>query len=65
MDEVELSLLGEEERLQAARGLSLEEEQEYLAQSEKKPMSSKDKKAIALLVILCACNSAVVHEFSF
>ncbi|KAI0344059.1 MFS general substrate transporter [Trametopsis cervina] len=51
-NEVELSLLGEDERLQAAQGLTLEEEQEYLAQGEKKPMSAKDKRAIVLLIIL-------------
>lgn len=55
-DEVELSLLGEDERRQAAIGLTLEEEQEYLAQAEKKPVSTKDKKAIALLIILCEFN---------
>ena len=49
-DEVELSLLGEEERRE---GMTVEEEQEYLAQSEKKPISPKDKRALALLIILC------------
>lgn len=60
VDEVELSLLGEEERLQAAQGLTLE--QEYLAQSEKKFMSAKDKRAVVLLVILCELLSkAILH----
>lgn len=53
IDEVELSLLGEDERREAAHGLSLEEEQAYLSQADKKPMSTKDKRAIALLIILC------------
>ena len=53
IDEVELTLLGEDERLRAAQGMSLEEEQEFLAQADKKPMSPKDKRAIGLLIILC------------
>lgn len=53
IDEMEMSLLGEEERRQAVDGLSVEEEQEYLSQGEKKPMSAKDKRAIGLLIILC------------
>jgi MFS transporter, PAT family, solute carrier family 33 (acetyl-CoA transportor), member 1 len=57
VDEVELSLLGEDEQRQAAQGMTLEEEQEYLAQSEKKPTSAKDKRALALLIILCALYS--------
>lgn len=56
-DEVELSLLGEDEQRQAAQGMTLEEEQEYLAQAEKKPTSAKDKRALALLIILCECSS--------
>ncbi|KAI0809284.1 MFS general substrate transporter [Irpex lacteus] len=48
-EEVELSLLGEDERRE---GMTVEEEQEYLAQTEKKPMSTKDKRAFALLIIL-------------
>lgn len=43
-------MLGEDERRE---GMTVEEEQEYLAQSEKKPMSTKDKRAFALLIILC------------
>ena len=53
IDEVELSLLGEEERRQAAAGMSVEEEQEYLAQAEKKGISPADKRALGLLTILC------------
>lgn len=57
-EEVELSLLGNSrlggtQQREAANGLTLEEEQAYLAQSEKKPMSARDKRAIALLIILC------------
>ena len=62
VDEVELSLLGEEERREAAEGLTLEEEQEYLSQTvAKKAMSAKDKRAIALLIILCQSLSFGVH----
>ena len=53
MDEVELSLLGEAERLQAAQGTNLED-----GQSEKRPMSAKDKRAIVLLIILCKIISS-------
>ncbi|EIW65052.1 MFS general substrate transporter [Trametes versicolor FP-101664 SS1] len=52
-EEVELSLLGEEDRRQAASDLTLEEEQAYLAQADgKRPFSSRDKRAIVLLIIL-------------
>ncbi|KAL4246768.1 AmpG-like permease/Acetyl-coenzyme A transporter 1 [Abortiporus biennis] len=52
VDEVELSLLGEDERRQAADGMGLEEEMDYVSQPPKKSVSSKDKSAIVLLVIL-------------
>ncbi|OJT13218.1 hypothetical protein TRAPUB_10237 [Trametes pubescens] len=53
VEEVELSLLGEEDRRQAASDLTLEEEQAYLGQAnEKRPFSSRDKRAIVLLIIL-------------
>lgn len=56
-DEVELTLLGEEERRAAAAGLGVEEEQTYLAQADgKKPFSARDKQAIVLLIILCTCT---------
>lgn len=55
VNEVELSLLNDEERRAAAADLSVEEEQAYLAQADgKRPMSSRDKQAIVLLIILCA-----------
>lgn len=54
MDEVELSLLSEVERHEAEDGLTVEEEQEYLGQpGAKGPVSSRDKRAIILLIILC------------
>ena len=57
IDEVELSLLGEEERRAAAADLSVEEEQEYLAQVDgKKHFSARDKQAMVLLIILCALS---------
>jgi PAT family acetyl-CoA transporter-like MFS transporter 1 len=55
-DEVELSLLGEAERREAAHGLedgmggSFED---WL--DPKQPLSSKDKRAMALLIVLCSC----------
>ena len=55
VDEVELSLLGEEERRAAAADMTVEEEQEYLAQADgKRPFSARDKQAVVLLIILCA-----------
>ncbi|PSS37198.1 hypothetical protein PHLCEN_2v969 [Hermanssonia centrifuga] len=62
MEEVEMSLLADDERRQAAEGMTVEEEQEYLSRSEKKPVSSKDKKAIALLIILCWALTLLSHE---
>ena len=54
-DEVELSLLSESDRRAAASDLTLEEEQEYLAQADgKRPFSARDKQAVVLLIILCA-----------
>lgn len=56
IDEVELSLLGEDERRQAAEGTSLEDEMDHLSQGgAQKVVSSKDKRAVVLLVILCEC----------
>lgn len=52
-DEVELSLLGEEERRQAANGLGETEEQGFPAPEVKRPMTNKDKRGIALLIVLC------------
>lgn len=49
LEEVELSLLGDEERRQAARGL----EEEELGYDPKRPISTKDKKAMVLLCVLC------------
>lgn len=60
-EEVELSLLGNEEREEAARDLEQIEEEEgipHKTETEVKPsLSTKDKKAIALLVMLCALYS--------
>jgi MFS transporter, PAT family, solute carrier family 33 (acetyl-CoA transportor), member 1 len=52
--DVELSLLGEEERRQAARGLGETEEQGYADEPDvKRVMSPKDQRGMALLIILC------------
>ncbi|EMD41540.1 hypothetical protein CERSUDRAFT_79154 [Gelatoporia subvermispora B] len=51
-DEVEMSLLQGDERREFADGLSVEEEQDYLSQPLKRPLSARDKRAIALLIIL-------------
>lgn len=56
VDELELSLLGEDDRRNAAEDLTLEEEQELLSDT-KRPLSMKDKRAILLLVILCRCHT--------
>ncbi len=54
VDEVELSLLRDDERHAAASDLTLEEEEAYLAQTDgKRPVSARDKQAIVLLIILC------------
>jgi hypothetical protein len=50
--EVELSLLGEEERHAAANGLDDVEDELPL----KRDVSSKDKRAMVLLVVLCGCS---------
>jgi PAT family acetyl-CoA transporter-like MFS transporter 1 len=47
-DDVELSLLGEDERRLAAAGL--DEDDPYTT---KRPLSSKDKRAMVLLCVLC------------
>jgi MFS transporter, PAT family, solute carrier family 33 (acetyl-CoA transportor), member 1 len=50
-DEVQMSLLGEEEQRQAAAG-ALEDEE--VPGHEKRPLSAKDKRGIVLLIVLCA-----------
>jgi hypothetical protein len=49
MDEVELSLLNDEERHQAGQGFS----DGFPSAEGKRPFSPKDKKAMLLLIILC------------
>ena len=51
-DDVELSLLGEQERRQAALGID-SADVEGVREKLKAPLSTKDKKAMALLIILC------------
>ncbi|KAH9925007.1 MFS general substrate transporter [Epithele typhae] len=52
-DDVELSLLGDAERREAAADLTLEEEQEYLTQVDaKRSFSARDKRAMVLLTVL-------------
>jgi PAT family acetyl-CoA transporter-like MFS transporter 1 len=53
-DELELRLLGDEERRQAATGLD-EEDYTY-----KRSISAKDKRAMVLLCVLCESNDAAV-----
>ena len=48
-EEVELSLLGEEERRQAATGI----DEDDVGYTSKRPVSSKDKRAMVLLCVLC------------
>jgi PAT family acetyl-CoA transporter-like MFS transporter 1 len=54
MDEVELSLLGEEDRQRAAVGLSDEFPSDV---DPKRPFSARDKRAMSLLIVLCASLS--------
>ena len=54
--EIELSLLGDAERREAVRGLEEHEVETARVPSwpdSKRPFSSKDKKAMALLIVLC------------
>jgi MFS transporter, PAT family, solute carrier family 33 (acetyl-CoA transportor), member 1 len=54
-DEVELSLLGEAERLEAANGLDEGVEDTLKTRPDsKRPLSTRDKKAMALLIVLCS-----------
>lgn len=55
-DEVELSLLNEEEKMRAAAGAA-ESEEELGGSRPKRPLSTKDKKAIALLILLCVSTT--------
>lgn len=53
-EEIGLSLLGEEERRRAAEGLEELEEDEFGGRLQsKQPLSSKDKRSMALLCVLC------------
>lgn len=49
-EEVEMSLLAEDERRRADAGF-----EEYADAKHKAPLSSEDKRAMALLCTLCAC----------
>lgn len=51
IDEVELSLLEEDERREAGLGMDDEGQPDHPAV--KRPISSRDKRAIVLLVVLC------------
>lgn len=61
-EEVELSLLGEDERRQAAFGAS--ENDSARAGRAKRPMSTKDKRSMGLLCILCEF-SCLGHESEY
>jgi PAT family acetyl-CoA transporter-like MFS transporter 1 len=52
-DEVELALLGDEERERAAVGVDSDGIDTHTT---KRPLSTKDKKAMVLLCVLCECN---------
>lgn len=53
MEEIELSLLTSEERRRASAGLSLDDA--YVSKG-KAGMSSKDKRGMILLIVLCECS---------
>jgi hypothetical protein len=59
-EEVELSLLGEAERRQAAVGLDEDDEVDY---NSKRPISSKDKRAMILLCVLCKCFLLIKRSY--
>jgi hypothetical protein len=56
-DEVELNLLSEQERRQAALDVNSSEVEQFRDKS-KSPLSKKDKQAMALLIILCTFVSS-------
>lgn len=61
-NEVELSLLGEEEQMHAARGLEDAEEQGFPGVPEvKRPISNKDKRGMALLIVLCESHVDIAY----
>lgn len=61
-EEVQLSLLGEEDRRQAAQGLGETEEQGYPSEPEvKRPLSAKDRRGIVLLIVLCKILIRIPH----
>lgn len=74
-DDVELTLLNEEERGKSTTDAREEEEEESVADSEshlKKPISAKDKRMMVLLCVLCALVVLVycyfadfLHQISF
>ena len=67
-DSVEMSLLDEDDRRQASAGIDRPEE-EHVSDL-KKPMSTKDKRAMVLLCVLCECKlllsglSLIVQRFN-
>lgn len=64
-DEMELGLLGDEERRQAARGL--EDMDDLHARDVKTAVTTEDKKAMVLLVVLCAyaCHLYVFKDLTY
>lgn len=61
-DDVELNLLGEEERIRASQGL--DDERIPPGSAGRKPMSAKDKRAMVLLCVLCQSFDLPVLIFS-
>lgn len=59
-DEVELHLLGEDERREASAGLSDEFPSEI---DSKRPFSARDKRAMGLLIVLCEFH--IVHILAY
>lgn len=51
-EDLELTLLGEDERQQAARDVGEHENEELLPDS-KRPISARDKRSMVLLCVLC------------
>lgn len=62
--DLELSLLGEEERSEAASDLGDTEEQGFPIPEVKRPISNKDKRGIALLIVLCELLAEPMHHLA-
>jgi PAT family acetyl-CoA transporter-like MFS transporter 1 len=63
-EEVEMSLLGEEERRQAANGLVDSVEEYGNGFESKRSVSAKDKRGMVLLCVLCTSSSIPLESLT-